>query len=680
MGLLKDRAALYSIAAVHLWRRQRRALRERSSPLFVDAYVTGIARRVPMLYLVVLFDVALLDASFHAVAPLAVQATGVVLALVGGLRGRAWMPRRMAAMSLDQKRAALVRISRVGGLLALAFMTWAVDLSFYGSAEQSMLVHYVLAVTSFAAIVALAQSPRTALYVALSFSVTATVVFVASHNDDAIQLALVQSVLTATMMIAILTNHREFVRRELNGQRLARRLAHTARESRVNYYRATIDDLTEVLNRGAILQRLRDDLIATSGARLWLALADLDGFKHVNDTYGHAAGDAVLRAVATRIGPQAGVKAYGRLGGDEFAILFDRTFDQAQVRAASRALSDAVSQPIAFNGTQLRVLCSIGLYRSERVAGHAYTSPAQASPAQASPAQASPAETSDCLERADAALYKAKQQGGGAVVVFGTDDEAAHRQRAEITRQFHDSVLEDRLRLVYQPVIDTRDGRIVGAEAFARWSPDGRTWQAPAKFLEMAHATGRMGEVTRLVLTRALMECRPADNGIALSINLSPRDVLRDGVAETLANITADAGGSPFDLILEVTERALIDDPRRATRQLEALREHGFRIALDDFGAGWSSLSQLRDLPLDLIKLHGALAEALPGDPGARAVAGMIVALTWQLGLGCTIKGIETEAQAQAARALGITCMQGYHFGAPDSAAIMLAGIKRAVA
>jgi diguanylate cyclase (GGDEF)-like protein len=675
MGLLKDRAALYLAEAGHLWRRQRRALRERSSPLFVDAYVTGIARRVPMLYLVILFDVALLDASFHAVAPLAVQATGVVLALVAGLRGRAWMPRRMAAMSLDQKRAALVRISRIGGLFALAFMTWTVELSFYGSAEQSMLVHYVLAVTAFAAIVALAQSPRTALYVAVSFSVPATAVFVASHSGDAIQLALVQSLLTATMMIAILTNHREFVRRELNGQRLARRLAHTARESRVNYHRATIDDLTEVLNRGAILQRLREDLITTSGARSWLALADLDGFKHVNDTYGHAAGDAVLRAVAARIGPQAGVKAYGRLGGDEFAILFDRTFDQAQVRAASRALSDAVSQPIPFNGTRLRVLCSIGLYRSDRVANPAHTGPVHTGPA-----QASPAETSDCLERADAALYKAKQQGGGAVVVFGTDDEAAHRQRAVITRQFHDSVLEDRLRLVYQPVIDTRDGRIVGAEAFARWSPDGRTWQAPAKFLEMAHATGRMGEVTRLVLTRALMECRPADNGITLSINLSPRDVLRDGVAETLANITADAGGSPFDLILEVTERALIDDPRRATRQLEALREHGFRIALDDFGAGWSSLSQLRDLPLDLIKLHGTLAEALPGDPGARAVAGMIVALTWQLGLGCTIKGIETEVQAQAARALGISCMQGYHFGAPDSAAVMLAGIKRAVA
>jgi len=199
-------------------------------------------------------------------------------------------------------------------------------------------------------------------------------------------------------------------------------------------------------------------------------------------------------------------------------------------------------------------------------------------------------------------------------------------------------------------------------------------------FMAMAQATGRMGEVTRLVLTRAIEECRPADHGLSLSVNLSPRDVVRDGLADVLAEVTLAAGGSTADLILDVTERALLDDPRRATRQLEALRAKGFRIALDDFGAGWSSLSQLRDLPLDLIKLNGALAEALPGDPGARAVAGMIVALSWQLGLDCTIKGIETEAQAEAARALGITCMQGFYFGAPDTPAALLAGLQRAVA
>jgi diguanylate cyclase (GGDEF)-like protein len=529
-------------------------------------------------------------------------------------------------------------------------------MALYGSVEQRMLVEYVLAVTAFAAMIALAQAPRTALNVALAFSIPAMGIFLASRNVDALPLTLVQLVFTATMMIAIVTSHREFVQRELTGQRLARKLARTARESRANFDRATIDDLTGGLNRRAILQRLRDEVAVGGPARVWLALLDLDGFKHVNDTYGHAAGDAVLRAVADRIGRHETVLTHGRLGGDEFAILFDAALDRTQARAVCRRLSTAVRQPIGFNGTKLRVLCSMGLYRPDQ------------------------ADTGACLERADAALYKAKQQGDGAVVLFGPEDEAALCKRALITRQFHDSVLEDRLRLVYQPMIDQRDGRVIGAEAFARWSPDGRVWQPPALFMDMAHATGRMSEVTRVVLTRAVEECRPADHGIALSVNISSRDVVRDGVADVLAEITRTAGGNPADLILDVTERALLDDPRRASRQLEALRAQGFRIALDDFGAGWSSLSQLRDLPLDMIKLNGALAEALPNDPGARAVAGMIVALSWQLGLDCTIKGIETEAQAEAARALGITRMQGFHFGAPDTVAALLAGVQRAVA
>ena len=660
MGRQNDSSAQ---AEVRITRRVwwlNRAFRQRISPQLVDAYVAGIATRVPVLYIVVLFDVVVLTCSYRAVAPAWLLGLGAALALMAGVRGHYWRQPHNQAQTLAEKRSTLARMELVGALFGLGFMVWTMLLASYGSTEQHMLVEYVLAVTAFASMIALTQAPRTALYIALTFSIPTIGVFLSARTFDALLLAMVQIVFTATMLIAITTGHREFVERELASLRLSRKLAHTARESRANYDRATIDDLTGVLNRRAILQRLRDEVLGTASKRgahrSWLALVDLDGFKHVNDTYGHGAGDAVLRSVADRIGAQPGVIAHGRLGGDEFALLFKADFDRAQARAACRRLSSVVRQPIQFNGTQLRVLCSIGLYRLDQP------------------------ETGACLERADAALYKAKLQGDGAVVLFGPEDEEALRQRALITRQFHDSVLQDRLRLVYQPMIDLRDGQVVGAEAFARWSPDGRVWQPPATFMAMAHATGRMGEVTRLVLTRAIEECRPADNGIALSINLSPRDVVRDGIAEALAEITAEAGGNPADMILDVTERALLDDPRRAARQLAALRAKGFRIALDDFGAGWSSLSQLRDLPLDMIKLNGALAEALPVDPGARAVVGMIVALSWQLGFDCTIKGIETEAQADAARALGITRMQGFHFGAPDTADVLVAGLQRAVA
>lgn len=638
------------------WRAFRRALQQRRPDYLIEAYAASIARRVPMLYLVLVFDVAMLMLRFRHQAPGWVLAIGLVLLTLATVRGRQWLPSRVARMTLADKRRALARMSLVGGGFALTFMVWTLLLSAHATVEQTMLLQYVLAVTAFAAIVALAHAPRTALYVALAFSIPATAVFLVSHDPGAIYLSLVQMVFTATMVLAIVTNHRDFVRMELSRQRLARQLARIARESQRNYRRATIDDLTGGLNRRAILTRLRNEVARAEGPRAWLALVDLDGFKHVNDTYGHAAGDEVLRAAVARIGALHGVLSHGRLGGDEFAVLFDASLDAAQAQAACTLLSAAIRQPIQFQQTALRVHASIGLYRLAED------------------------EVSACLERADAALYQAKERGEGAVVLFGGEAETALRQRALITRQFNDSVLEDRLRLVYQPVIDLGANKVVALEAFARWSPDGVTWQAPAAFMAMAEATGRIGDVTRVVMARALAECAPWQHGVALSVNLSPRDVLRGGTVDILADLVAAAGGQADQVILEVTERALLADPRRATRQLQAMRERGFRVALDDFGTGWSSLSQLRDLPLDSIKLDRALAIALPTDPGARAVTGMIVALAWQLGLGCTIKGIETEEQAQAARALGITLMQGFRFGRPDSAERVLGNLARAVA
>ncbi|MBA4355696.1 MAG: GGDEF-domain containing protein, partial [Novosphingobium sp.] len=272
----------------------------------------------------------------------------------------------------------------------------------------------------------------------------------------------------------------------------------------------------------------------------------------------------------------------------------------------------------------------------------------------------------------------AKEHSDGTVVVFSPDDEAELLARAAITRQFNDCDLEERVRLVYQPIIDAASGRITGFEAFARWSPDGQRWLAPGQFISLAVATGRTGELTRMVLTRALSECRAWEQGRTLSINLAPRDVMRAGTAEALARIVSEAGAPPHAIILEVTERALIDDPRRAEAQLKAFRAQGFRIALDDFGAGWSSLSQVHRLPLDMIKIDQALSRALATDPGARTLVATIVSLSWQLGIDCTIEGVEDEAQAETARALGVRLMQGYHFGRPAPAMQAMASLVNA--
>ncbi len=643
--------------------RLRRALRplghhwwQRPGESFTLAYATSLSHRLPLLYLIVVFDVVLLSLRFAGSAPLLHVLLGPTLGIYAVARGCYWLPARVARRPIEDQRLDIERMRRLGAISALLFVAWALSLYPYGDVSQRAMIHYLLAVTMFSGILGLAHSPQTALGIAAVFTIPSTLYFLAVGHPNVVYVSLVQLVVTAIVLMVTHGHHRDFVRLELSRQKLVRRERRAARLASAHYRQATVDSLTGGMNRRAILACLQAEMESAAKSRPWLALADLDGFKHVNDTYGHSAGDHVLRSVSDRIGEARGVIAHGRLGGDEFAILFDGALDARAVGAAARRLSAAIREPIGHNNATLRLCASIGLHRvrGESVSGS--------------------------LERADAALYKAKTRGDGAIVLFGPDDEITLQHRIAITRQFNDCALDERLMLLYQPIHDLRDNRVIGVEAFARWSPDGVNWQAPGTFMAIAEATGRTGELTRLVLARALEEFRPWENGLDLSINLSPRDVHRDGVVEAITSIVHKAGASPSSIILEVTERALMDDPKRATIQLQAFRDQGFRIALDDFGAGWSSLSQLRDLPLDMIKLDRALAAALSDDPGARAVAGMIVALAWQLGIGCTIEGIESAAQVEAARSLGINLMQGYHFGRPEPAGIALIGLDRAVA
>lgn len=626
--------------------RYGRHWQHRPGDAFTEAYALSVSHRAPLLYLVVIFNTLLVAGCFLGAAPLGLVLLAPVMCVMAAQRAFHWMPDKVARRPVEQLRADLMGMQRLGGWAAIVFVAWSLGLYPYGDQGQRELLHFVIAVTMFSAILGMANSPQTALRFGVTFTVPWSLFLLVTGHPNAWAIAAAQVFVTVILLAMTQIQHRDFVRLELSRQLLVRRERQTAELASAHYRQATVDHLTGGRNRRAILACLEEYLAAPADAvRPWLALFDLDGFKHVNDTYGHAAGDHVLSMVNQRIGVIEGVTAHGRLGGDEFAILFDGAFNAEEVLNAAKVLSEAIREPIPFNGATLRLYGSIGLFRAEG------------------------STASTCLERADAALYKAKELGDGAIVAFGPDDEIALQRRIAVMRQFNDCALVDRLRLLYQPIFDCRNGRVVGMEALARWSPDGIEWQAPGEFLAIADATGRTGELTRLVLARTLAECRPWETGLEVSINLAARDVVREGLAESIAAIVEEAGASPSSVMLEVTERALQIDPKRAAAQLIALRAKGFRIALDDFGAGWSSLSQLRDLPLDRIKLDRQLVGALSSDPGARAVTGMIVALAWQLGIGCSIEGVESEAQAAAARALGIHLMQGYHFGRPEPAA-----------
>lgn len=618
--------------------------KQREGDSFTTAYVKSLSHRLPLLYLVVVFNCLLIAYRFHNLAPLWLTLFGPVIPGAFAIwRAFYWMPHRVEARALPVMRRDLRAMSWVGAVSGFLFAFWAMMLYAYGDEAAQSFIHYIVAITLFSGVLGLAHAPLTALRIACAVTIPTTGQFLFGGHPNAVLVVLVQIVVSALLLLVTNGHHHDFVRLELSRQQLVRRERQAARLAQENMYQATVDPLTGALNRRAILARLDDEL---AGGRpgtpaAWLALIDLDGFKHINDTYGHAAGDAVLAAVAARLAIIERVRSHGRLGGDEFAVIVDGALDHDGVRLLANAMSDVLRAPILHGGAVLRLSGSIGVHR---VTGRS---------------------ASDCLERADAALYKAKEHSDGTVVVFNADDEVKLLHRAAITRQFNDCDLEHRIKLVYQPIIDSGNSRVTGFEAFARWSPDGQRWLAPGDFMSLAVATGRTGELTRMVMARAVSECRAWEKGLTLSINLAPRDVMRAGTADVLARIADEAGAPHHAIMLEVTERALIDDPKRAEAQLKAFREKGFRIALDDFGAGWSSLSQVHSLPLDMIKIDQALSRALATDPGARTLVATIVSLSWQLGIECTIEGVEDEAQAETARALGVRLMQGYHFGRP---------------
>lgn len=618
----------------------------------IVAYGTNIANRLPMLYCVVIVNIVMLAMAFNGSAP-AYLTTWLPAFFVGAVCWRAlyWMPVSTRRRSFAKVKRSVTQLPYTGTVLALVLATWALTLYGYGNETQQALVHYITAITCFTGVLGMTHSPATATMMAISVMVPSSVVFMLDHNPNRFPVVPLQIVVSVLLVMITKGHHRDFVGLELSRQNLARRERESAELAQRNHEQATCDPLTGALNRRGILALFEDVLARPDSPLPWLALVDLDGFKLINDTYGHAAGDAVLCAVSIRIDGVPEIIAHGRLGGDEFAILLPGELTVTEVRAALEHLAELVSRPIPFGDRMLAIRGSIGIHRCTC------------------------SDVSACLERADVALYKAKETRNAAIGEFTPADEKIMIDKRVITRVFTSADFERQLALVYQPIIDCDANRTVAFEALARWSPDGIEWLPPTDFIHLAETTGRMGELTAMILTKALRECRAWDYGCSLNINLSARDILREDAAPWITRLVYEADAPANKIVFEITETALVSDYRRAAYNLDQLRQMGFRIALDDFGTGQSSLSHVNNLPLDHIKIDQSFARDIARSHSSRAIIGTIVALARQLRLECIIEGIETPEQQAIARTLGLRIMQGYHFSRPVGAADAVARI-----
>ena len=426
------------------------------------------------------------------------------------------------------------------------------------------------------------------------------------------------------------------VRRER--RRVERRLVHLA------YH----DALTDLPNRALLHDRLEQAsrVANREGTPIALLLLDLNGFKQINDSLGHHAGDRVLQAVASRLrATLREADTVARLGGDEFAVVLPRTDLDGAVLAAQKLLHE-VEQPCIVDHRSMGVRASLGIA--------------------CLPEHGTTAET--LLQKADVAMYVAKTDGIGISVYAPNHDRHTHR-RLTLISELRKGLDENQFSLEYQPILHLRTNVIIGVEALVRWTHPQLGRIMPDQFIQLAEQTGLISPLTTLVLETAIREWVPVPSltPVTVSVNLSPRTLQNPGLPQRIAAMLAVYDAPPSSLALEITENILMSDPARSMDSLKRLHAMGVRIVIDDFGTGYSSLSYLRRLPIDELKIDRSfIAPLVTGHDDV--IVRSTIDLAHNLGLRVVAEGVESEEVQARLVELGCDAAQGTHISPPGSA------------
>jgi diguanylate cyclase len=412
----------------------------------------------------------------------------------------------------------------------------------------------------------------------------------------------------------------------------------------VFHSQARTDDLTGLPNRRRFSEALTAALDSPAAPEVAVLLIDLNRFKEVNDSLGHAAGDELLVEVGGRFGSalRSG-DLLARFGGDEFAVLAPGS-DAEGARALAARLSATLVEPFVISGVRVHVGASIGVVAALETAN-----------------------ATELIRRADVAMYRAKADRRDAHQYADALDEPS-RDRLRLVEDLRTGIEEDQLVLHYQPKIAVSSGRVTGVEALVRWQHPERGLLFPDTFLPLAEDAGLSCPLTGQVLRTALRDCAAwRRDGIVTSVavNLSTSELLDSGLPERVAALLELNDLPATALVLEITESVFMVDRATSVGVLEALRDLGIRISMDDYGTGYSSLAYLRELPIDELKLDRSFIGNLDADPRAAAIVESTIGLSHSLGLAMVAEGVETQDALDRLRSYGCDLAQGYHVSRP---------------
>ena len=534
--------------------------------------------------------------------------------------------------------------------IGAGFTAWSFALYPYGDAFAKSQVAFYMAVTVIGCIFSLMHLRSAALIVTLVVDVPYVLFFWATGEPTLKAIAVNNLLVSGAMVTVLFIYYRDFADLVASRKSLLAQQAATQALSDENFRLANLDSLTELPNRRRFFAELSSAFADAErrNVRVAVGIIDLDGFKPINDNYGHSVGDRVLieagrriREVCEGFGPQR--VEFARLGGDEFGLVVCGDPDDADLMRLGERIGDQVKLPYQLDTAHTGLSCSIGFALF--------------------PQSATTAEA--LYECADYSLYHAKRHLRGRTVIFSSELEAEIRSRGVIENLLRTADFSTEMDLVFQPIVDAMSEHTAGFEVLARWRSSRLGLVSPADFIPAAERIGLIRPLTQALLVRALATARTWPDHIRLSFNLSAHDVCSpEGILPLIA-IVEKSGLPPHRIDFEITETAVTFDFVRAQQSIAALKAMGCGISLDDFGTGYSSLSHVHWLPLDKIKIDRSFVADVNDNPVSHKIIKSLTGLCDDMEIACVAEGVETRAQLDTLRRLGCDFIQGYYFAKP---------------
>jgi diguanylate cyclase (GGDEF)-like protein len=622
------------------------------NPALLKAQYQALARQLPLMYLILLVNTWALAATHMFSAPWTLTiGVPLLMTFIGVARATLWWRTRHRVLEPLWMFHMLTRTNRLAGFIAVAFTGWSLSLYPYGDSYEQAHVAFFMAITVIVCIFCMMHLRPAALITAAIVNIAFVIFFASTRNPTFIATA-VNILLVSGAMLVVLQNHYRDFTSLVNAQ------AQTERLSDENLRLANEDSLTGLPNRRQFFTSLEQALLdaQAEGRRLAVGILDLDGFKPVNDLYGHSVGDRLLIQVGERLASLAGPHVQvARLGGDEFGLIFTDAHDDQALSASGVAFCLGLQVPFMLVDVPVRIGASLGIATFPDMAGSA----------------------SELYEFADYALYQSKHHSTGSMCLFSAHQRQQLRRDAMTEQALRKADFDKELHVLFQPIIDSGSGRTVAFEALARWNSPSLGAVSPGLFIPVAEHIGIITQLTLPLLRKALQAAVNWPAHVRLSFNLSAHDLAGPDSVEAIASTIASSGFSPARLDLEITETAIMQDIQQVQSAICRFRQLGCGISLDDFGTGYSSLSQLHALALTKLKIDRSFVTDIQHKPASYKIVKSLVALSQDMALDCIVEGVETQEELVALRSLGCTLVQGFLFCRPIPFAETLAWLQR---